>query len=442
MKKIHHNSVIGQQGINFIEKVVLDMGFVWYPTGAMEAGIDGIIEIRDAKNGEVTNSIIQVQSKATQGSLQAETADGFDYLCEENDLEYWLRGNAPVILIRSRPDTKEAYWISIKDYFKEPEKRKTRKIHFDKKQDRFADTSKAALMDLAIPRDAGIYFAPLPKEETLYSNLLEVNYFPEHLYIAETKYRTGKEIRAELQKLNATVGGEWIPKYKSILSFSNLEEHPWDKICDVGSLEIHEAAEWAYSDDSDKRHDFVQLLNRCLRDKTWKQDLRYSERHECYYFRATHDLSPRKVKYQSIVNKTPRTVFQGYLSKRDSTKIAYYRHSAFEEKFVLYDNQWYLEITPTYYFTRDGSYPDPYYEDRLTGIKQLEKNPAILGQVIMWADYLSKEDDLFKPEYPFLKFGELLTFDSDLGIHDKLWLPHEEEDVRKSLSSDDPELFE
>src|SRR5258705_9556726 len=96
VKKIHPNSIIGQQGINFIEKIVLDMGFVWYPTGAIEAGIDGSIEIRDANSGEVTNSIIQVQSKSTKGSFQAETADGFDYLCEENDLEYWLRGNAPV----------------------------------------------------------------------------------------------------------------------------------------------------------------------------------------------------------------------------------------------------------------------------------------------------------------------------------------------------------
>src|ERR1051326_1377731 len=115
VKKIHLNSVIGQQGINSIERIVLAMGFVWYPTGAMEAGIDGIIEIRDANSGEVTNSIIQVQSKATKGPFQAETADGFDYLCEEKDLEYWLCGNAPVILIRSRPDTNEAYWISIKD---------------------------------------------------------------------------------------------------------------------------------------------------------------------------------------------------------------------------------------------------------------------------------------------------------------------------------------
>ena len=43
-KKIHNNDILGQQGINLIEQIVLDMGFMWYPTGGVEAGIDGTIE--------------------------------------------------------------------------------------------------------------------------------------------------------------------------------------------------------------------------------------------------------------------------------------------------------------------------------------------------------------------------------------------------------------
>ncbi len=40
-KKIHKNSLLGQRGINLIERRVLEMGFIWYPTGSVEAGIDG-----------------------------------------------------------------------------------------------------------------------------------------------------------------------------------------------------------------------------------------------------------------------------------------------------------------------------------------------------------------------------------------------------------------
>jgi hypothetical protein len=107
-KKISHQDITGDRGIALIHSIVGEMGFVWNPTG-LEAGIDGYIEIRDAITGEMTNFIIQVQSKATDKDFQAETADSFDYYCDSRDIDYWLGGNAPVILIRSRPSSNEAY---------------------------------------------------------------------------------------------------------------------------------------------------------------------------------------------------------------------------------------------------------------------------------------------------------------------------------------------
>ena len=98
-KKIGQCDITGQQGINIIESIVLEMGFLWHSTGGVEAGIDGFIEVRDSQTEEVTNCIIQVQSKATQINLKAETDTSFEFRCEEKDIDYWLQGNAPVILI-------------------------------------------------------------------------------------------------------------------------------------------------------------------------------------------------------------------------------------------------------------------------------------------------------------------------------------------------------
>jgi hypothetical protein len=72
-KKIHKNSMTGQSGINLIEKIVLDMGFVWRATDVMDAGIDGTIEIRNPDTGAMTNNILQVQSKAKDAQFTAET---------------------------------------------------------------------------------------------------------------------------------------------------------------------------------------------------------------------------------------------------------------------------------------------------------------------------------------------------------------------------------
>ena len=45
-KKVHKSSITGQEGVNLIERVVLGMGFLWYPTGGVQAGIDGFVKIR------------------------------------------------------------------------------------------------------------------------------------------------------------------------------------------------------------------------------------------------------------------------------------------------------------------------------------------------------------------------------------------------------------
>ncbi|SRR6266568_6082116 len=131
-KKISDQSLIFAQGVNLIERRVLTMGFAWHPTsGTFDVGIDGHIEIRDAVTHAALNTSVQVQSKATARPFTAETDSCLEFLCDERDIEYWMAGNAPVIVVVSRPSTDEAYWVSIKDYFSDLERRRTKKIVFD-----------------------------------------------------------------------------------------------------------------------------------------------------------------------------------------------------------------------------------------------------------------------------------------------------------------------
>jgi hypothetical protein len=118
-KKITKSGITGALDVNIIERRVLEMGFLWYPSGGVEAGIDGRPEIRN-ESGEVTNLIISVQSKATDGQFEGETDTHFGFTCNERDLRYWLKGNLPVIVVCSRPRTDQAYWISVRDYFADP----------------------------------------------------------------------------------------------------------------------------------------------------------------------------------------------------------------------------------------------------------------------------------------------------------------------------------
>jgi hypothetical protein len=99
-----------QQGVNLIATVVAEMGYLWTPTtGHSDAGIDGYIEIRRTDTGEATNSILQVQSKATAKEWENQTGDAFEFRCDERELAYRLQGNAPVILAVSP----QAWAISV-----------------------------------------------------------------------------------------------------------------------------------------------------------------------------------------------------------------------------------------------------------------------------------------------------------------------------------------
>ena len=98
MKKIPTSGITGQKGIALIQKAVLGMGCLWHETGGLEAGIDGFIEFRDPTTGEVLNQHLAVQSKATSKAFHAKSPS---YICDREDLDYWLRGNMPIVVFGS-----------------------------------------------------------------------------------------------------------------------------------------------------------------------------------------------------------------------------------------------------------------------------------------------------------------------------------------------------
>ena len=321
MKKIPSTTILGQRGVNIIERVVLEMGFLWTPTGPIEAGIDGIIELRDAQTGQAFNSIIQVQSKAVS-DFAAETQTSVEYRCREEDLDYWMRGNAPVILIVSRPDTDEAYWVSVKHYFADPTRRNARKVQFNKTSNRFNKESRLALLDLAVSSDSGIYLSPTLKAEVLYSNLVDVTHFGPSIYVGETPFRHRWQVTDLAKARNVVIGSEWELWDKKIVSFYDLNASEWDYACDVGSVEGFDADEWLFSDNADLRNLCLAVLNRALKRFLRSRGMEFDDKKECFYFRAKPDRRPYQYRYKSLSQSAARTVFQPYplriFQRRDS----------------------------------------------------------------------------------------------------------------------------
>lgn len=287
----------------------------------------------------------------------------------------------------------------------------------------------------AIPQNSKLHLAPRPKLEKLYSNLLRVSQLGEYLYTAYTFTEDESKAYSALQKIGRNLGQEWLLIENFVLSFHDLRDSPWAEICDLGTVEQHGVEEWSLSNLLERQQQFVWLLNKTLSEKV-KADLSFDKKKKCYYFKPTNDLSARRYYYRSLAKKTHRDVFLPYFKKNSSDQVAYYRHSAFEAQFIRIDSNWFLEITPTYYFTRDGYTRDKFEQEHLSGIKRLEKNPAVFGQLIMWAEYLitPAQTDLFITNYPFLQFFDSLeTYDIKFGINDDVWLSNEDDETSALL---------
>jgi hypothetical protein len=431
-KFITPNQLIGQKGINLIEAAVMEMGYVWKPTTATtDAGIDGDIEIRDPQTGEATNFIIRVQSKATEGELEAETDNSFVYRVKENDLAYWLRGNAPVILVVAKLATKELFWSPIKEYFNTAEKQKQRKIVFDKTKQRFDKISAKDVADLALPLDRGIYMNPPPKQETLVTNLLEVSRYADKIYIAQTAFSTSDQLNKAIKESGEKPGRLWFVKEKKLYSFHKLDEPVWSKWIDPGSVEIFNSSEWANTTDFDKRSEFVRLLNQSLRTFCARKDLAAFTQEDgsiVFYFRPYGRLN-RETGFDEAVERDEtwhtqkennRRVVERYYSKKDPKKLLYFRHHAFTGSFRRFNKRWYLELNPTYHYTIDGKTVSPFREENLSGMKRQEGHASVSNNVRFLAYYLSFHD-LIRREYFALRFEKLIEGQIEAGIYDKDW---------------------
>jgi Domain of unknown function (DUF4365) len=412
-KKVTRQTLIGEGGIAIIARRVNEMGYLYHDR-RVDHGIDGEIELVDP-NGDALNLVVMVQSKASTRPGAFETTDSFQWTADPADLDYWLSGNAPVIVVLSRPADDLAWWFDVRAEFGDPRRRAERTVTISKRNHSFDKSAAAAIMRIGMPRDSGIFLASPPKRELLTSNLLPIEAWPDTLFIAPAAVADYAEGWERLKKTRDHAAG-WILHDGLVISFGDLRTSPLQALCD-GGVERHESADWATSDDDKTVYQFADLLRRTLvsdrgRDVQWHQ-----ARHHVH-FRATDNRKRRVVGRGN--GKRGRTVFGPHYSKTEPERVSYYHHAALSPRFRRIDGAWFCLLGVDYCFTRDGKNEASFSDSLLAGIKRLERHPAVIGWTRMWEGYL--QGDLLTGD-SLLTFGSLLTFEVHRGIDDAWWGP-------------------
>lgn len=430
-KVIAAQSITGQEAVAIAEREFLRMGFVFYPTGQVEAGVDGFVELRDGRTGAVGNQIVQVQIKGTKVRLPGETDKGFHFLVSPADLAYWSRGTAELLLVVVKPDEGKAWWRPIRDALT-GERGPDRRIEFDKERDLLGPEAAPAIRQLAAQARPGAVLPSSRLRESLTPNLLRVHVEAANIYIAETRLPDNRSMWAALKAQSHHAPGEFLVKGGRVITFHNLDDRLWRTVCDQGTVEALPTSQWSETDDADARRDFARLLMDALRGLT-RDQLHSNRKTNDFWFRP-----PRGGKELKIAGsgKAKKTVVSRYEKKANPQETSYFRHHAFRARFERIGLRWFLVVEPSYRFTRDGLKESAFADDLLSGIKRIEKNGAVLSNFAMWARVLSQAsgETLLSKANPFIRLEAVPPLFLDVGVPEALWLPDEDPEEAKLLA--------
>ena len=254
---------------------------------------------------------------------------------------------------------------------------------FQKPGDLFSANSKEVVCQHADVSPPRISFN---EQERLFSNLLPVKQLPQKLTFAKTRRTSFQRVKDEIDGYTPpfTIHG----KFLYTLSDLRHEENVLRDFCDTGTIDDKAVAEWL--DDEDMCRELVFLMNQLFGSHRHRCGLSYNPDFGRTYFPRENDkdqaftrtwTSPRSKRSDT------RTVAQYY----EYGAFRFWRHLAAEFSFVRFGSNWFLQVSPKYFFTDDGK--KPCHSDMVgpytTSQKAKERNLAVMNHVLFWAHTLA-----------------------------------------------------
>lgn len=420
-----------EQAIAWVKQQVMGMGFGFNETH-FEAGIDAFAELADPKTGETKANFLGIQVKTCE-KFDAESPEKFSFYADGDDINYWDTSNLPVLLVVCRAKTEEAYAVWVRDYFRQNKGTKT--VVFKKELDRFTggEPWQRRLLHAGVSHKCGFSFPPVPKPEDLASNLLEV-VFPEDLFCGKTRYKSRDSMMRVLKERDFN-GKEFIVRDGNVCSVRSLHLKFWNTLVDHRTIKMTTFAELAFHEQPAKRRHAVELLNYCLESRLAQEDVVWLDDEKLYVY-----LPPRAARrtVRTTVQRDERESKKGLLhvTTRGET-VRWCRHVAMKARFLEMGGKYFLEIDPTYYYTRDGKNKYRRWQEFIQNARIMEKQKEYWSNLELWRRVLTQPSDLLREDYAFLKFKDFLEFSSPVSIPDSVWNPQTK---KSEVSTDQPEF--
>ena len=308
----------------------------------------------------------------------------------------------------------------------------------------------------------------LTPTEIVSLNLLEVS-FPPELYVSELainridvinasesqeykiklnqKSSTRDVVKAAIEQKGLQLGWDWVFYEGKIITFHDLNDKTLPLATIIEQKTTKTVSSKKFSEiDSNRERVFKSLLGRCLQQKLRYEQVYWQHEEQLFIFSAV-EKEEKRVEQWYGKKESERTVYERVMKKDKPKEIYYCKHLGFRTQYKCFGEQWYVVIKPEWFFSFDGYKRSFYGVERIKWLKRNENNKNVSNHLRFIAYFLKndKQSDLFvtRTIYPFLSFGELVSFDSALDLDDKEWLPEKsKEDECNMEYSQQISLFE
>jgi hypothetical protein len=444
MKTVTDNQLNGELGETLVKAKVHELGHVFEGRGRLETGIDGTIEFRDPATGRMLGKTVAVQVKTTHsGAYPRETEASFEYLLRSADLDYWSNTNLPVIIILLRLSDQSFFWKDVTTGTLGDERR----LQFDKSADRLNAAAIDRIAQLSVERGRlGSFVPSMRSGEIAHLNLMRLE-LPDEIFVAESPFRGGRDAMSTLLAQDRPTF-DWVIRGRRFVSFRNPLDAGVEAIIEPDTVEAVDTSLVAASDDPDDEMIMIELLRRTLGEQ-FGRHLAFDREAKVFYFRAPEPLVPLDYRYRSLKEMTSATVVQVYPDRKVPDRIHNVRHHAFAPRFERIGDDWFVSVSPTFYFTDNGSRPHRFGATLLAGKKRLDRNGSIRGQVMLWRYFLANQGtpetsggDLFdigdssKTPVPILRFHALEALMMETAVPEDAWVTSDPNAQRMQAEAD------
>lgn len=237
---------------------------------------------------------------------------------------------------------------------------------------------------------------------------------------AELNYKGKAKSRKSVVKmallLNGVESDAWVCHDNKLFSFLDIEQCGLSSVVDEGSAERLDISDLADSPELDNVNILKQLLSADTREQLKKRHVRMHAKDGFFFFGPVEEGQTERKEAWIGKKAAIRRVYELKYQRKDPTKVAHHTHLSFDPTFTKLDNDWYVQLVPSWYYSYNGYVRSNWHEDLLSTQKRLEHNASVRNMVRFVAHFLSKLDDAEDEDQDDrLRFLDLLEFDVEEG---------------------------